>query len=153
MKRQLDGAHATEAAGAALARAVRGQGGLITLAGELGAGKTTLVRGLLRGLGHVGAVRSPTYTLLEPYELADTVVWHLDLYRVAAADELDAIGLREAFDGSVLMLVEWPERAGAALPVADLRLTLAYDGDGRSLAAAAGTERGRVWQQALESQA
>jgi len=109
--RLLADAAATEAAGAALADAVRGTAGVITLSGELGAGKTTLVRGLLHALGHAGAVRSPTYTLVEPYAFGDWRLLHLDLYRVAGATDLEALGLREELDGATLLVVEWPERA------------------------------------------
>ena len=105
---------ATEAAGAALARAVRGQAGVLTLSGALGAGKTTLVRGLLHALGHPGTVRSPTYTLVEPYAFDDWRVLHLDLYRLAGGRDLETLGLRDELDADTLLIVEWPERAGAA---------------------------------------
>lgn len=95
---------------------------LITLQGELGAGKTTLVRGMLRGLGHAGAVKSPTYTLVEPYEIAGHALYHFDLYRLAGAQELDDIGLRDYLDAAALCVVEWPERGGAQLPQPDLQI-------------------------------
>lgn len=124
---------ATAAAGAALAPAVKGRAGVIALSGELGAGKTTFVRGLLRALGHRGAVRSPTYTLVEPYDVDGHRVLHLDLYRLAGAADLTALGLREELDGKTLLLVEWPERAEGALPAPDLSLTFEHAPDGRML--------------------
>lgn len=132
-----------EAFGARLARSCTG-GALITLQGELGAGKTTLVRGLLRALGHQGKVKSPTYTLVEPYELGDRRVYHFDLYRLGTADELDDIGLRDYLDADALCLVEWPERGAARLPVPDLRLVLNHAGDARTVALAAGSARGQA---------
>ncbi len=128
--------------GARLADALRGQGGVVLLRGALGAGKTTLVRGLLRALGVAGAVRSPTYTLVEPYETPDTRVLHVDLYRLADATEIEGLGIREALDGGTLLLVEWPERAPDALPPADLELTLAHAGEHRTLVATAMTPLG-----------
>ncbi|MEX0900272.1 MAG: tRNA (adenosine(37)-N6)-threonylcarbamoyltransferase complex ATPase subunit type 1 TsaE [Gammaproteobacteria bacterium] len=124
---------ATVAAGAALAPAVKGRAGVIALSGELGAGKTTFVRGLLRALGHTGAVRSPTYTLVEPYDLAGQRILHLDLYRLAGNTDLVALGLRDELDGATLLLVEWPERAQSALPTPDLALTLEHAPSGRLL--------------------
>ncbi len=124
---------ATERAGAAIAEAVRGRGATVLLHGELGAGKTTLVRGLLRALGIGGAVRSPTYTLVEPYEAGGRRILHVDLYRLTDGTELDALGIRESLDGDTLLLVEWPERARAAWPSPDLELTLGHAGDGRTL--------------------
>lgn len=125
--------HATAAAGAALATAVKGRAGVIALSGELGAGKTTFVRGLLRALGHGGAVRSPTYTLVEPYEIDGQRVLHLDLYRLAGAADLAALGLRDEIDGATLLLVEWPERAAGALPAPDLALRFEHLPEGRLL--------------------
>ena len=130
---QLAVARATEAAGAALAKAVAGQAGVITLSGALGAGKTTLVRGLLHALGHAGTVRSPTYTLVESYAFDGWRVLHLDLYRLTGGRDLDALGLRDELDADTLLLVEWPERAGAALPPPDLRIALEAVGDARRL--------------------
>jgi len=107
--------------------------GVIYLTGDLGTGKTTLVRGLLRGLGYTGPVRSPTYTLLEPYELPSLRLYHLDLYRIGAAEELEYLGLRDLLDAESLFVVEWPERGAGVLPPPDLVLAIAYAGEGRLL--------------------
>jgi len=101
---------------------------VIWLHGPLGAGKTTLVRGFLRGLGYHGTVKSPTYTLIEPYDSGGHRVFHLDLYRISHPAELDNLGLRELQDDRAVVLVEWPERGVGALPPADLSLELEYQG-------------------------
>jgi tRNA threonylcarbamoyladenosine biosynthesis protein TsaE len=106
---------------------------ILYLIGDLGAGKTTLVRGVLRGLGHKGAVRSPTYTLLEPYELAGLHLFHLDLYRLGDAEELEYLGLRDLLDEDSVLFVEWPERGAGVLPPADLELRLDYADNSRLL--------------------
>jgi len=125
---------ATTAAGARLAECPQfTQLRQVHLYGDLGAGKTTLVRGLLHALGYSGAVRSPTYTLVEPYELAGRRILHLDLYRLADPDELDYLGLREHSDPDTLWMVEWPERGEGWLPAPDLVLSLAHQDDGRLL--------------------
>lgn len=141
----------TEALGAALAPVLVGQGGVITLSGELGAGKTTLVRGLIRALGHHGAVRSPTYTLVEPYEFASGTVLHLDLYRLAGTDDLAPLGIRDAIGSGALMLVEWPERAAGALPPVDLAIRLAHHEHGREVAAEAYSPLGERCAQVIDS--
>lgn len=120
----------TAALGRRLAQACP-PGAMIWLRGPLGAGKTTLVRGFLRGLGYEGPVKSPTYTLIEPYECAGRRLFHLDLYRIADPSELDYLGLRELQDGEAVLLVEWPERGGTAVAGADLDLELEYDPAGR----------------------
>lgn len=143
--RILKDEQATEGVGAQLAAAVAGQGAMVvTLSGDLGAGKTTLVRGLLRALGHSGSVKSPTYTLIEPYEMATGTVLHLDLYRLAGASDLEGLGLREQLDDTTLVLIEWPERAAGGLPAPDLHLELTRHPDGRALQAMAFTAKGRV---------
>lgn len=126
----LAGPEATEALGARLGP-VLASGGLVLLSGELGAGKTTLVRAMLRALGHPGTVRSPTYALVESYRIGALEVRHLDLYRIADAGELDFLGLREWLRPGYLVLIEWPERAAGALPPADLAIALAHAGEGR----------------------
>ncbi len=117
------------------------------LQGELGAGKTTFVRGALRGLGYQGVVKSPTYTLVEHYPVAG--VYHFDLYRLTTAAELDDIGCRDYFDGRAVCLVEWPERGGASLPVADLTINISIEQAARSLNCRAQTEAGRECLQQL----
>jgi tRNA threonylcarbamoyladenosine biosynthesis protein TsaE len=107
---------------------------VVYLEGPLGAGKTTLARALIQALGHGGAVRSPTYTLVESYALGDREVHHLDLYRVADPDELEFLGLRELATARALWLVEWAERGGDRLPPPDWVLTLAFAGQGRRVA-------------------
>lgn len=139
---------ATLALGAQLA-AVLGPG-LVRLEGELGAGKTCLVRGILRGLGYSGRVKSPTYTLVEPYATARLAVSHWDLYRLGSADELDALGLRDSARDSELLLVEWPERGGDRLACADLTIHLDYAGAARRVQIAAQSDRGEAWLAALE---
>lgn len=134
---------ATLALGARLA-AIVGPG-VILLRGELGAGKTCLVRGLLRGLGYVDRVKSPTYTLVEPYATERLAVSHWDLYRLGAPDELDALGLREHARANELLLIEWPERGGRRLGDFDLEVSLEYAADGRVAQLRAGSVLGQAW--------
>jgi len=122
---------AMEALGEQLAR--RFTPGIVYLHGDLGTGKTTLARGLLRGLGHRGKVRSPTYTLVEPYQLAQGTVYHLDLYRLGSPGELEWLGLRDMLGEQALLLVEWPERGAGVLPAPDLEVHIEYAGDGREV--------------------
>ena len=131
LERYLDSAAATEALGARLAAALA-PGCVLYLSGELGAGKTTLARGLLRALGHRGTAKSPTYTLVEPYQVADRRLFHWDLYRLADPEELEFLGLRDQVDGEAVLLIEWPERGRGELPAADLAVTLDYAGAGRA---------------------
>jgi len=142
---QLADPEATGALGAALA-ATRPSRAVVYLHGDLGAGKSTLARALLRALGVRGPVRSPTYTLIEPYRLAegDEAV-HLDLYRIAAAGELQFLGLDALAAQAALWLVEWPERGGNALPRADLRVRLAVDGEGRLAELEPASPAGHAW--------
>ena len=122
----------------------------VQLVGDLGAGKTTLVRATLRGLGHVGRVRSPTYTLVEPYVLerpaGELALYHFDLYRFTDPAEWADAGFREYFDSGAICLVEWPQRAGRLLGVPDLvfALDLDHGGDGRILVARAYSESGKA---------
>ncbi|MET0065133.1 MAG: tRNA (adenosine(37)-N6)-threonylcarbamoyltransferase complex ATPase subunit type 1 TsaE [Candidatus Thiodiazotropha sp.] len=106
---------------------------IIYLAGDLGAGKTTLVRGFLRGLGYTGRVKSPTYTLMEPYELKDCACYHFDLYRLADPEELEYLGLQDMLSPQAYWLVEWPERGRGGLPAADLLVNIHHQGDARQL--------------------
>jgi tRNA threonylcarbamoyladenosine biosynthesis protein TsaE len=141
-------AAATERLGAALARAFTAAGGgpaVLYLHGELGAGKTTCVRSLLRCLGEQGAIRSPTYTLVEVYELAAATCVHVDLYRLQGWAAVDELGLRDYLGGDCLLLVEWPEKGGDALPPADVELTLSYQGGARLGRLHANSARGRAW--------
>jgi tRNA threonylcarbamoyladenosine biosynthesis protein TsaE len=121
---------ATLALGAALAPALA-PGLVITLRGELGAGKTTLVRGLLRALGHAGRVKSPTYALVEVYEVSRLNLYHFDFYRFQDPSEWIHSGFRDVFNGHNICLIEWPERAGGKLPSVDLEIALAISEPGR----------------------
>lgn len=149
MQITLADARTTESLGGALAGALP-RPALVFLQGELGAGKTTVVRGLLRALGHPGTVKSPTYTLVEPYSLASGPVYHFDLYRLAEADELAELGIRDYFDDAAICLVEWPERGEAALPTADLHLLLTVAGTARLAQVTANTPEGERALQGLE---
>jgi tRNA threonylcarbamoyladenosine biosynthesis protein TsaE len=125
----------TERVGGALARALVG-GMVVALHGDLGVGKTTLVRGVLRALGWAGLVKSPTYSLVEYYPFSSLYLYHFDFYRFADPTEWETAGLADYFRSDSACLVEWPERVAGLLPAADLDLTLAYPsrGDGRDLA-------------------
>jgi tRNA threonylcarbamoyladenosine biosynthesis protein TsaE len=106
---------------------------VVYLEGDLGAGKTTLVRGFLRGLGHAGNVKSPTFTLIEPYDVPSGPVFHLDLYRLADPEELEYLGLRDLLGERSVLLVEWPERGEGSLPSADLRIAIEHRDSARRL--------------------
>lgn len=117
---------------------------LIALHGDLGAGKTTLARGVLRGLGYDGRVKSPTYTLVELYELSRLHLYHFDFYRFNDPRELGDAGFREAFNGNAVCIVEWPERAADILPAPDLDIRLIEERGGRNVLLAAQTEKGKL---------
>lgn len=134
---------ATLALGAALAP-LAAPGLVIYLDGDLGAGKTTLVRGLLRALGDLGPVKSPTYTLVELHATSGLDLYHFDFYRFNQAEEYLDAGLDEYFDGRGVCLVEWPERAAPYLPAPDLQVRLAVRGSGREVDIEARSERGRA---------
>lgn len=123
LARELPDESATLALGRELA-ALLPTNGVVFLHGDLGAGKTTLVRGILRGRGFDGAVKSPTYTLLEPYELTSGAIYHFDFYRVVDPEELDFIGVDEVMRGPGLKLVEWPQQAQGRLPEPDWQIWL-----------------------------
>ena len=143
MRLWLPDTAATETLGRILA-ATRPARAVVHLQGDLGAGKSTLARALLRALGVRGAIRSPTYTLVERYPLANgTEALHLDLYRIADAGELEFLGLDP--EEGALWLVEWPEQGGAGLPAPDVRFELAIDGNGRSVEAIPLGVAGQEW--------
>lgn len=140
---ELEDEQATIRLGDALATSLpeRFAGWMILLEGELGAGKSTLARAILRRLGHRGAVPSPTYTLVEPYSFPQGDIYHVDLYRIAGADELEFLGWSDLREG--LMLIEWPERVPGLVAQADVRVTLGYAGAGRFAELAGLSPRGR----------
>lgn len=139
--RDIHGEDAMVAAGEALGRALM-DGGVVFFHGNLGSGKTTMCRGVLRAWGHRGAVKSPTYTLVEPYRYRDTDIYHFDLYRLGDPEELDYIGIRDYFEQGNVCLVEWPEKGEGALPKPDLDIFLSGEGDKRQLNLEGGSSHG-----------
>jgi tRNA threonylcarbamoyladenosine biosynthesis protein TsaE len=133
---------ATLALGTRLARVMR-PGLVIYLHGDLGAGKTTLVRGLLQGLGHVGKVKSPTYTLVEPYVISGLDLYHFDLYRFVDPEEWEASGFRDYFNAQSVCFVEWPEKASGLLPEPDIDIRLEPQEQGRKGVMTANTDAGK----------
>lgn len=150
-RRVCSSAEATEALGASLAGALPATHPLLVayLHGDLGAGKTTLARGLLQQLGHAGAVRSPTYTLFETYEVGGWTVLHADLYRLHDPQELENLGLRDFANPGHLWLLEWPEKGGGLLPPADLKVELTVVGADHIATLQSLSESGAQWLQGL----
>ena len=140
----------TESLGATFGRLAR-RGWVIGLTGDLGAGKTTLVRALLKALGHTGRVKSPTYTLVEVYDLSRLNLYHFDFYRLHNPNEWTDSGFREMFASRAACLVEWPEMAGNTLPLPDLDIHLSICGEGRRATLVANSESGRTCLSALKS--
>jgi tRNA threonylcarbamoyladenosine biosynthesis protein TsaE len=149
LTRFLPGEADTVSYGIALAPALA-PGLVIHLCGELGAGKTTLARGILKGLGHAGTVKSPSFTLVEPYIFSRLYFYHFDFYRFTDPREFDEAGFREHFNADSVCLVEWPEKAAGLVPAADIRITMTFSGSGRLLEIGADTEAGRRCLERLE---
>jgi len=133
----------TEQLGAELAPRLRA-GLVLFLHGELGAGKTTLVRGMLRGLGYIGTVKSPTYTLVEPYQTGGLVIYHFDLYRLNDPEELEFLGVRDYLAGNGVCLVEWAERGVGVLPAPDVDILIERQEERRVVRFTSCTQNGAV---------
>jgi tRNA threonylcarbamoyladenosine biosynthesis protein TsaE len=147
---KLPDAAATASLGAALGAGIA-PGRVLHLTGELGSGKTTLVRGLLRALGVHGPVKSPTYAWVEPYRIASLDLYHFDFYRFDKKTEWLSSGLREYFRPDAVCVVEWPERAGSSLSSPDLAVHLQYDSDARQAAIEAHSAEGEAWLASLRA--
>jgi len=137
----LEDEQATVAMGGVLAKSIT-QGAVIYLFGDLGAGKTTFTRGVVQGFGHKGKVKSPTYTLVEPYELDNQSIYHFDLYRLADPEELEFMGIRDYFNEKSICMIEWPEKGAEFLAAADLELTLEYVAQKRKVSIMGKTQKG-----------
>ncbi|MDX2350188.1 MAG: tRNA (adenosine(37)-N6)-threonylcarbamoyltransferase complex ATPase subunit type 1 TsaE [Porticoccus sp.] len=125
---------------------------LVSLDGDLGAGKTTLCRGVLQAFGHTGAVKSPTYTLVESYQLGDALLHHFDLYRLGDPEELEFIGIRDYLHQGNYCLIEWPNRGAGILPVPDLEVMISVTKNGRDVSITAATDVGDSLLLALDNQ-
>ena len=136
------------ALGTRIAQVTQGHG-IVFLDGDLGAGKTTLSRGIIRGLGHVGSVKSPTFTLVEPYEIGEIRAFHFDLYRLVDPEELEYLGIRDYLEDDALCLIEWPQKGAGFLPKPDLTITISPHDSGRSLSLLPQSSRGETWCAAL----
>lgn len=139
----VEGESQQVAAGTNLGRILSG-GDVIFLKGRLGAGKTTYCKGVLAAFGYKGAVKSPTYTLVEPYEFAEMTLFHFDLYRLGDVEELEFMGIRDYFSNRSICLIEWPEKGAGVLPEADILVDIQYQGENlRVIEYHSGTARGR----------
>ncbi len=150
----LENEAATLALGRALGQRLKALPEQVTvfLEGDLGAGKTTTTRGLLQAFGHQGAVKSPTYTLVEAYEWPERAVYHFDLYRLGDPEELEYMGIRDYFADDSVCILEWPERGQGYLPTPDISLQLRVAGKGREARLSAATKKGQeILAQVLES--
>jgi len=147
VKQLLKDESATLEFGAKLAEMLPAKG-IIFLYGDLGAGKTTLVRGILQALGHKGSTKSPTYTLVEPYQIDQRLIYHFDLYRLSDAEELEYMGMRDYLDQQALCFIEWPQNGLGFLPVADLSIKLVYEGQQRKIILEASQPE---WQDRLQA--
>jgi tRNA threonylcarbamoyladenosine biosynthesis protein TsaE len=147
---KLPDAAATLSLGEALAAGVA-PGRVLFISGDLGAGKTTLVRGLLRGLGYTGRAKSPSYALVEPYTFSSIDLYHFDFYRFKDRSEWLNSGFREYFSPGSVCVVEWPEKAGDLLSPPDLEIRLEFDGEARRARLEARTKAGEAWLSSLPS--
>lgn len=147
----VEGEEAMAAFGARLGQLTAGAGTLF-LNGDLGMGKTTLSRGMIRGLGHQGPVKSPTFTLVEPYEIGPVRIYHFDLYRLADPEELEFMGIRDYFEGAALCLVEWPEKGQGFLPKPDMVINISAQTPGRSLHLVPRSPAGEAWATELATE-
>ncbi|NVK75494.1 MAG: tRNA (adenosine(37)-N6)-threonylcarbamoyltransferase complex ATPase subunit type 1 TsaE [Oceanospirillaceae bacterium] len=141
LEKDVFGEEAMEALGVAFSSALKA-GMVVYLEGDLGMGKTTMVRGILRGLGYQGPVKSPTYTIVEPYELSTMEAYHFDLYRVSDPEELEFMGVRDYFSEGSVCLIEWAEMGRGILPEADVMISLGLIKQGRNVLLESQTEKG-----------